>query len=168
VEIANAELFENINDIVDDFRVAMLISIGSDNLIEARPMSVASHNERSGDIYFITSALTGKTDDIENNPLTGVTLQSSTQFVSLSGQATVFKDHPMISELFATAWKAWFPEGTQQSDIRLIKFNPDKGEYWDMSGMRGLKFLWKAGKAILQDEKLAMDDDPESHGKVKM
>jgi len=168
MENSNAELLDNINDVIEDFRVAMLITIGSDNALNARPMSVAHHNEDTGDIYFITSSLTGKTAEIENNPQTGITLQSNTQFVSMSGQATVLKDHEMIRDLFNTAWEAWFPEGADQEDIRLIKFDPQEGEYWDMSGLSGLKFLWRTGKAILQDEKVKMDDDPESHGKVDM
>jgi len=168
MENSNAELFDNINDIIEDFRVAMLISVGSDNLIHARPMAVARHEEETGNVYFATSAVNGKTAEIENNPQTGLTLQSDNQFVSLSGQSVVLNDRAMIRELFSPAWEAWFPEGAEQVDIRLIKFSPEKGEYWDLSGMKGLNFLWNAGKAILQDEKMVTPDDPESHGKVDM
>lgn len=168
MENSNTELFDNMNDIIEDFSVAMLISTGSDNVMQARPMSVACHEEDTGNIYFATSSLTGKTTEIENNPQTGITLQSNSQFVSLSGQAVVLNDRVMIRELFSPVWEAWFPEGPEQEDIRLIKFSPEQGEYWDMSGMNGLKFLWDAGKAIWQDEKMVEGDDPETHGKVVM
>jgi len=168
METSNAELFDNINDIIEDFSVAMLITIGSDNVMHARPMAVACHEEDTGIVYFATSAVNGKTAEIEDNPKTGLTLQSDNQFVSLSGESVVMNDRAMIRELFSPAWEAWFPEGPEQVDIRLIKFSPDKGEYWDLSGTKGLKFLWNAGKAILQDEKMAGLDDPEAHGKVDM
>lgn len=168
MENSNAELFDNINDIIEDFRVAMLTVIGVDNVIHACPMSVACHEEETGNIYFATSTVNEKTTEIENNPHTAVTFQSSTQFVSLSGQSIVINDRVMIRELFNPAWEAWFPEGPEQVDIRLIKFSPEKGEYWDLSGMNGLKFLWNAGKAIFKDEKIVASDNPDSHGKVDM
>lgn len=168
MENSNEELFDNINDIIEDFDVAMLVSVGLDNAMHARPMAVACHEEETGNIYFATSSVNGKIAEIENNPDTAVTLQSKFQFVSLSGQAIVSNDREMIRELFSPAWEAWFPEGPEQVDIRLIKFSPEQGEYWDMSGMNGLKFLWNAGKAIFQDEKMIAFDDPETHGKVDM
>lgn len=168
MENSNAELLDNINDIIEDFSVAMLISIGANNNLSACPMTVVCHEEETGIVYFATSALSGKVSDIESNPHTGLTFQSNTRFVSMSGQATVINDRALIYKLFSPAWEAWFPDGPEQEDIRLIKFDPDQGEYWDMSGLHGLKFLWNAGKAILHDEKMTEDNDPESHGKVVM
>lgn len=168
MENSNAELLDNINDIIEDFSVAMLISIGIQNSLSACPMTVVCHEEDMGVVYFATSALAGKINAIESNPHAGLTFQSNIRFVSLSGRASVLNDRALIRKLFKPAWEAWFPDGPEQEDIRLIKFDPDQGEYWDMSGLHGLKFIWNAGKAILHDEKIAVDDDPESHGKVVM
>nr|CAA6830099.1 MAG: General stress protein [uncultured Thiotrichaceae bacterium] len=165
---SNTELLDNINDIIEDFSVAMLTSIDVNNKLSACPMTLVCHEEETGIVYFATSEQAGKVSDIENNPHAALTFQSNTQFVSLSGMASISNDRELIHKLFKPAWEAWFPEGPGQEDIRLIKFNADQGEYWDMSGFYGLKFLWNAGKAILHDEKIAVDDDPESHGKVVM
>ena len=168
MENSTAELVDNINDIIEDFSVAMLISTDTEGVMHARPMSVAYHETKTGNIFFATSAVNGKTAEIENNPQTALTLQSNNQFVSLSGQSVVINDRALIRELFSPAWKAWYPLGAEQVDIRLIKFSPERGEYWDLSGSKELRFLWKVGKAIFQEEEKATIDGPEDHGKVIM
>ena len=158
---------ENINDIIDDFNVVMLVTKGEDGSSHARPMSVAHHNDADASLYFATSAFTGKAAEIEQEPDAAVTMQSGNQYVSLSGKASISNDRELIKKLYSKAWDAWFPDGPEQSDIRLVKFDPEIGEYWDLSGFKGLKFLWKAGKAVANDEKVAFTD-PDSHARVSL
>lgn len=164
---SQAELLDNINDIIEDFQIAMLVTVGTDNKLHSRPMSIAKHDEDSGMLHFATSVEADKTDEIKQNPRVNITMQSATQFVSLSGQATIINDRSLINNLFQESWKAWFPDDQAQQNIRLIQFAPEQGEYWDLSGLNGLKFLWKAGKAIMQEESVA-SDDVETHAQVKM
>ena len=162
----NTDVFERMNDIIDDFKTAMLVTAGSGGL-HSRPMSIACHDEATGMLYFATSELAGKTQELIEHPEVNVSLQSMTQFVSLSGHATVINDRELIHKLYSEAWRVWFPDGPDQDDIRLIQFDPSQGEYWDLSGWQGLKFLWKAGKAFAQKEVLDYDN-PKLHAKVAM
>lgn len=164
---SSPEVLSHLNDIIDDFQIAMLVTVGASNELHSRPMSIARHNEDNGMLYFATDTDTGKTDEIEQDPRVNVTMQSATQFVSLSGQATVINDRQMIEDMFRESWKAWFPDDQAQEDIRLIQFNPDQGEYWDLSGLKGLKFLWNAGKAIMRDKQVDYENT-ETHAQVNL
>ncbi len=161
-------LVDNINDIIDEFRTAMLVSTDLGSGLHARPMAIARHDSDTGLMYFSTSFLTGKVEEIEHNPQVNISMQSSSQFVSLSGQASVINNRGLIEEMYNAFWKVWYPEGPQQQDIRLIKFDPDHGEYREMSGLKGLKFMWQAGKAIAQEEQVDTDKNSATHAKVDM
>lgn len=158
---------ENINEIIDDFNVAMLVTQSVEGELHARPMSIARHDEPDAVLYFATSAFTGKTAEIEREPHISVTMQSGNQYVSLSGEASVSDDRTLIKKLYNKTWDAWFPDGAEQSDIRLVRFEPTQGEYWDLSGMKGIKFLWEAGKAVARDEKVDYED-AKSHARVSL
>lgn len=161
------KLLDNINDIIDEFNTIMLVSTNSANELHSRPMAIARHDEETGVLYFSTSVDTGKVEEIEQHPHVNINMQSSSQFVSLSGEAIVSNDRDLIADMYNASWKAWYPDGPEQKDIRLIKFNPEQAEYWNLAGLKGLKFLWEAGKAIAQDEQVDFDD-PATHSKVDM
>jgi len=148
---------EKLLDLVEDFNIGMLITQAG-GVITSRPMSIAEHDEENGSITFTTSLETEKVDEVMANPDIGVSFQSDTRYVSLSGSATVSNDREKIESLFSKSWELWYPEGPSDPSIRLIKFTPVIGEYWDMSGTSGIKFLWQAGKAMLKNE--ALDKGP--------
>ena len=145
----------------------MLVNTDLESGLRSRPMAITRQDSDTGLLYFSTSVITGKVEEIERNPHVNISMQSSSQFVSLSAKATIIPDRALITEMYNASWKVWYPEGPQQEDIRLIKFDPEQGEYCDMSGLKGLKFLWEAGKSIALEEKLDFDD-PNTNSKVDM
>ncbi|MBA3480646.1 MAG: hypothetical protein H0T51_02420 [Pirellulales bacterium] len=44
----------------------------------------------------------------------------------------------------------------------------DSGEYWDNSGLSGVKYFIEAGKAYLSGTKPDVAGDPRIHGKVNL
>jgi general stress protein 26 len=100
------------------------------------------------DTYFVTSIDPPKVDEIEANPSVTLTFQSARQFASLSGRVRVVRDRALIERLWKTAWKVWFPRGRDDPTITLLKFDAERGEYWDDSGMKGLKYLFDVATAM--------------------
>ena len=144
---------DNLHELIAGFDTAMLVTL--DPVAPAgRPMAIAEHNEESGMLVFSTSLDTEKVDEIKNNSTTVVVMQSATTFVSLTGECVVSNDREKIRSLFDKSWELWYPEGPEQSDIRLLEFTPVLGEYWDISGTKGIRFAWQAGKALLKGEGL--------------
>lgn len=154
----NGKKQDNLQELIAGFETAMLVTL--DPVAPAgRPMAIAEHNEESGMLVFSTSLNTEKVDEIKRNSTTAVVMQAATTFVSLTGECTVSNDREKIRSLFDKSWELWFPEGPEQSDIRLLEFTPVLGEYWDFSGTKGIRFAWQAGKALFKGEGMKPSKD---------
>ncbi len=143
-------------DLLQDFGNAMLVTRGSDGSLDARPMAIAETTD-SGTLWFVTDRNSGKIADLALDNEVAVTMQASRKFVSLSGQCLVIDDNTKIEALWSEAWKVWFPGGKTDPSIVLLKVEPTRGEYWDNSGIAGLKYLIKAGTAYLQGDRAEVD-----------
>ena len=156
---------ENLHDILENFDTAMMIVRASDGHIHGRPMAIALLQENA-ELYFVTSIHSPKIAAIQADPVITLTFQSSSQFATLSGRATVEHDKPMIDDLWKEAWKLWFPEGKEDATIRLIHFSPEDGEYWNNAGAQGLKYAFEAVKAYVKGE--TPKSDQSQHAKVDL
>ncbi|QEG43086.1 pyridoxamine 5'-phosphate oxidase family protein [Roseimaritima ulvae] len=143
-------------DLIQEFDNAMLVTKTDEGALHARPMAIAEATEE-GELWFITDRNSGKIADLIHDRDVAVTMQSARKFVSLSGECRVVKDQQKIESLWKEAWKIWFPDGSTDTSIVLLKVQPARGEYWDNSGMAGMKYLIEAGKAYLQGERAETD-----------
>jgi len=152
-------------EMLSGFDTAMLTTRGSDGQLSSRPMAVAKA-EPDGDLWFVCNEHSGKVIDLEVNPLVAVTMQSTSQYLSMSGRARISTDRSRIDSLWNETWKVWFPAGKNDPSIALIQVIPIRGEFWDNSGLQGLKYLFNAGKAFIKGETLETDE--EMNAKVTM
>lgn len=148
---------EKLIDLIHDFDNAMLITKTDDGSLTARPMAVADATE-NGEVWFVTDRNSGKIADLMLDRDVAVTMQSSRKFVTVSGECRVVDDHAKVESLWKEVWRVWFPEGKSDPSIVLLKIEPTRGEYWDNSGVAGMKYLIKAGKAYLQGERAETDE----------
>jgi general stress protein 26 len=155
---------KKLQDILDGFSVAMLVTRSSS--LRARPMALAE--VQNGTVWFVTGRSTEKINELaqDNNVL--ITMQSKTRFISLSGKATIVDDRAKVAQLWKPEWKVWFPGGKEDPDITLIRVEGETGEYWDDSGMAGIRYLVEAGIGLLTGTKPKVDDDIRLHGKVSL
>jgi general stress protein 26 len=109
------------------------------------------------DTYFSTSIESPKIAEIEADPHVLITFQGHNEFVSIEGTATVVRDRALIDRLWAEDWRLWFPEGRDDPTLCLLKVSAERGEYWDTSGVRGVRFLFECMKAIFQGRQPVKD-----------
>lgn len=152
-------------DVLKDFSNAMLVMRSDDGSLDGRPMAVAEV-EDDGQIWFVTDRHSGKVTNLLHAAQVAVTMQSSSKFASMSGVAHVVDDRNKVNELWREAWKVWFPEGKASDSILLLRIEPTRGEYWDNSGINGVKYLIKAGKAYLQGKR--PETDPAINASVSL
>lgn len=144
-------------ELIKDFDNAMLVTKTDDGQLDARPMAVADV-ESDGTLWFITDRTSGKVADLMLSDQVAVTMQSSNKFVTLTCTAHVVDDRKKLSDVWKEAWKVWFPDGKSDPAITLLKIEPSGGEFWDNSGVAGMKYLIKAGKAYVQGERPELDE----------
>ena len=137
---------QHLYDLARHFKTAMLVTHNKDGGLHARPMAVAEL-EKDADAYFSTSIDSPKIAEIEANPNVLVTYQSGSEFAVIEGKATVVRDRNLIDRLWSEDWRLWFPNGKDDPKLCLLKVSAEQGEYWDASGLEGIKFMFESAKA---------------------
>lgn len=158
---------DKLRELLEDFGVAMLVTHTPDGELRGRPMALAEV-EPDGTLWFATDRGSGKMDEIAQDAQVVVTMQSSAKYVSLSGRARGVDDREKLARLWKAEWKAWFPGGKDDPNVQLLRIDGHKGEYWDNSGARGVKYLIEAGKALITGDRPDVGEDPKIHAKVSL
>lgn len=152
-------------DLLSSFRIGMVVVRAPEGLMSARPMAIS---EREGlDFWFMTSRQTGLVEALRSRTEALVTMQDSTRYITLNGRAKLEDDRARIQRNFSESDKVWFPQGPEDPDIVLAHFRPEHAEYWDNSGLRGVRFVVEATKAYLKGEALS-EGKLTNHGEVQV
>ena len=127
---------ETLRELIKDIDFAMLTTIDADGSLLSRPMST-QEAEFDGDLWFFTSEDTGKVGDIRGNNRVNVAYARPDDhtYVSVSGAAELQNDRAKMEELWSPVYKAYFPDGLDDPQLRLIKVHVDKAEYWKGHGL---------------------------------
>jgi general stress protein 26 len=158
-------------ELVREFDTAMLVTRSLDGTLRARPMSLADSTDQ-GELWFVTGIDTEKVDELRSDNESLVVMQSSKKYLSIEGRAEVIRDRAKVKELWSEAWSVWFKDENDPK-IVLIRVQGSRAEYWDNSGVAGLKFALQAAKAYVTGNELPREggsgtDDPKHHAKVSL
>lgn len=131
-----AERTEGINklrEMVKDIDFCMLTTIDESGDLHSRPMSTNGEIDFDGDLWFFTYASSHKMAEINRVSKVNASFSApdKQRYVSMSGHAQIVRDRQKIEEMWKPELKAWFPKGTDEPDIALLKINVEKAEYWD-------------------------------------
>lgn len=144
---------QKLTELLDRFDVAMLVTRTPEGELRGRPMAVAGVTE-PGDVTFVTSLDTAKVDEIARDPNVCVTFSRAGAFASVSGRVTVRQEPARAREVWQPSWNAWFPEGARTKDLCVLEVRATTGELWDLSPTATLRYLFEAGKAMLQGDRV--------------
>jgi general stress protein 26 len=145
------------------FEVGILITGGSTGL-HARPLAVAS--AEGGELWFATDVNSPKVAELRETPRVSVTFQSPAVYLAFTGDAEIVRDSAKVKELWREGWRTWFPKGPEDPDIALVRVDLDEGEYWNMTGTAGIRYLFRAAKSYVTGTRNDRPT-PEEHGKVE-
>ncbi|HTJ45041.1 MAG TPA: pyridoxamine 5'-phosphate oxidase family protein [Kofleriaceae bacterium] len=155
----------HLRQILDHFDTAMLVSRDAeDAMLVARPMKIAGIDD-DGTMYFVANAQTHGTRDIEVDPRVAVTVQNKTAWATLTGTCHVSGDRDLIDLLWQEEWRIFHPGGPDDPALCVLVFEPDRAEYWDGAGTRGLSFLVRAAKAYVTGNPVV---EPPEHAEIQL
>lgn len=155
-------------EILKGFDQAMLVTHGAAIGLHGRPMTIAD-TDRDGSIWFITGEDTAKVYELEKDTAMLAVMQSAAKSLSVGGRAELRRDRAKIEAVWKETFRAWF-KGKDDPNIVLIRLNPIEAEYWDNSGLQGMKFALKFAKAVVSGKPLSHGDegDIDAHAKVRL
>lgn len=111
----------------------------------ARPMNVRQVDEE-GNLWFLSASDSHKNLELTLDPTVTLYFQGSphSDFLHLTGKATVSRDRAKIEELWEPVIQTWFTEGKDDPRITVIQVAPHEGYYWDTkhgTAVAGVKML---------------------------
>jgi general stress protein 26 len=139
---SHAEQLAKLRELIEDIDFCMLTTVDADGALRSRPMST-QQAEEDGDLWFFTSAQTGKVDEVAADSRVNVSYaaKQKARYVSVSGTAEVFRDRAKMKELWNPILKAWFPKGLDDPDLALLKVTVEQAEYWEDSSSSMVRFF---------------------------
>ena len=106
-----------------------------------------------------------KVEELRANPNAQVVAQhENDSWLSLSGQVEILNDRARVEELWQEPYRAWFPNGKDDPDLRVLAFRAERGEYWDQRGSNKVEYALKVAKAYATGEQ----PDPGTHSSVRL
>jgi general stress protein 26 len=156
--------WQRLQELLEGFDEAMLVTHTPDGRMRARPMALAEARE-NGVLYFATAVDSPKVEELLADPRVAVCLHEGRRYVSITGTARVTDNRALIERLWSEAWKLWFPQGKDDPALCLLEIEPEEAEYWDQSGVKGLRYLFQAARAYVSGER--MSSEAAEHGKVR-
>lgn len=148
------------------FDNVMLSTTLSDGALHSRPMAVAEVDEQCT-MWFVTSTDTAKVAEANADARGAVNAQDGHLFLSMSGALSIVHDRARIEAMWKPAWEVWFPNGKDDPTITLMRFAPQAAEYWDNTGVKGVRYLFEAAEALLKGER-PQPSDKDQHAKVSL
>jgi general stress protein 26 len=118
-------------------------------------------------VWFITRVDSTKVGEIYGDHRALAVLKGAGKYLCVRGRADVLQDAETARRIWSERHRIQFT-GPDDFHLALVRFQPEFAEYWDQSGVRGIKFALKAAKAYVTGEPLTDREDVEQHGVVHM
>ena len=144
-ELTGPEGLKKVGSLISEIRFAMLTTAAQDGTFDSRPMATQK-KEFDGVLWFLTAQDSRKVDEIAEDAHVGLMYADpkNQSYVTIKGRANVSRDKAKIHELWNPMYKAWFPGGEDDPQIRVLRVDVDEAEYWEASDskiVRSLKYL---------------------------
>jgi general stress protein 26 len=131
-DLNNKEAVEKLTSLVKSINVAIFCTELTKTPLQSRPMSVQDVDDE-GNLWFISSATSNKNFEILKDDQVQLFFanKSTSEYLSIYGNATIYKDQQKIDELWSPVAKAWFEEGKNDPEATIIRVRPLETYYWD-------------------------------------
>jgi len=134
VDDTDAELLQAL---VQGFDRAMLVSRCGEEM-RSRPTVVANTDDTRR-LWLLSGIVGDSLDELSQDPHVNVVMQDGARFCSVTGTACVARptgDEPIWND----QQRAWLAQSQRHTSVVLIEVAPHYAEYWDRSGLHGLRF----------------------------
>lgn len=128
------EAFAKVNELLKQLPIAFMVTVDDGGKLTARPIGIVGGDATfEGTLWFITDKRSRKVKAISSGAMTTLLFQNDKEgsYLQLAGRASVVDDRAKLEELYSTLQRTWFPNGVDDPDITLVRFDADEANYWD-------------------------------------
>ena len=148
-DLSNKEAIAKLKELAEGVGTCMFCTELNKTPFATRPMGLQEVDE-DGDLWFISSAQSNKNDEIKQDDKVQLIFAqpSNAHFLSVYGEASIYKDKNKIDEVWNPLAKAWFKEGKDDPNVTVIRVKPIESYYWDTKDGRLFSLIKIATAAI--------------------
>ncbi len=127
-----AKAIKLLSEKIKGIRIAMLTSVEADGTVHSRPMATLDV-PFDGDLWFFTYADAPKVGDVRHDQHVNLAYvkEDDNRYVSVSGMAQLVRDRARIDQYWKPFLQAWFPKGSGDPNLALLKVTVRQAQYWD-------------------------------------
>ena len=146
--LSHKEAREKLKDLVEDIRVAMMVTGLGKIPLSAVPMTTKEIDEE-GNIWFLSLRNSEHNLNIAENSQIQLLYSdpSDMEFVSVFGTGEIVTSRDTLEELYDEMSDNWF-DGVKDPNLTAIKFHPQEAYYWNNKSNKYVT-LYKLGIAAL-------------------
>jgi general stress protein 26 len=118
-------------DLLKDARTALLVTVGENDAMEARPMGCLQ-TAFDGTLWFLTFRHSSKVQQIggDDRVLVAYVNPEKYEYVAVSGRARVVDDRQKLEQLWTEGLRVWFPKGPADPELAMLAIDVEKADYW--------------------------------------
>ena len=146
------ESWDKLRDLVDDIKVAMMVTGFDQKPVSAIPMSTKKV-DKSGNIWFLSLKTSEHNQDLLKDKQIQLLYSDpkDMEFLSLYGRAEITTDRAVLEDLYNERTDNWF-DGVSDPNLTAIKVTPEEAYYWDTKSNKYVTLL-KMGVGAVTGEK---------------
>lgn len=132
-QLSGDAALKKLRELLEHFPIAFMVTI-TPGRTHARPLGVTGKTEDfDGTLWFITDRRSHKIDEIADGAETSLIFQNDERgtYAHMRGRAAVVEDRARLESLYTTDQRTWFPDGLDDPNITLVRFDVEDADYWD-------------------------------------
>ncbi|HUK34041.1 MAG TPA: pyridoxamine 5'-phosphate oxidase family protein [Vicinamibacterales bacterium] len=132
------EAIAKIRKLLSSFRAAFFVTgLSRRTHPHSRPLALLGDlSAFGGTLWFFADSRSPKMHELSADATVSLLFQSDADscYMQLDGSAASVHDRAKMRELYTPALKTWFPEGLDDPNLTLIRFDAVSGAYWESPG----------------------------------
>ncbi|WP_326983532.1 pyridoxamine 5'-phosphate oxidase family protein [Chryseobacterium sp. MYb264] len=134
----HVEAIQKIKELSEKAKICMFCTELDTIPVNSRPMGLQETDDE-GNLWFISSEASNKNFEIKEDKRVQLFFMnnSDSQYLSVYGDASIYKDKSTIEDKWSPMANAWF-DGKDDPNVSIIRVEPKETYYWDT----------KAGKLV--------------------
>lgn len=134
-----------LRELLDSQRVGMLTSPAPSGELHSRPLTLCEVDDDATLWFFVSN----DADWVRGvNPGVAVNVcfvdEKAQKWVSVAGSASIHDDKAKIDRLWSPVAEVYFPDGKQDTSIRLLAVDGSTAEYWDAPSSKMVRLAMAA------------------------
>ena len=144
------QALEKLRELTKHTRTCMFTTLDAGGILRGRPMATQEITP-AGEVLFLTSQRSAHDFLASTSAILAYLADSHSTYVSISGKPEVRTDRATVHRLWSPFYRAWWPNGPDDDDIRVLAVRIERAEYWDSPKGKLIQLLQLATAAITRN-----------------